>query len=85
MFRKPSRVDSVRGNKRVEFSYDRMEPRQFLTVTSSFDAGTLSIELSEQMDRANIEVIDDVVRVDGQIVDGDPLAVGFQLSSRLNT
>ena len=78
-------MDSVRGNKRVEFSYDRMEPRQFLTVTSSFDAGTLSIELSEQMDRANIEVIDDVVRVDGQIVDGAPLAVGFQLSSRLNT
>ena len=78
-------MESVRGNKRVEFSYDRMEPRQFLTVTSSFDAGTLSIELSEQMDRANIEVIDDVVRVDGQIVDGDPLAVGFQLSSRLNT
>lgn len=70
MFRKKhSRSRYSDGNKK--HSYDRLEQRNLLAVTSFFDDGSLIVSLSEPMDVAIVDSDDGIVSVNGEIVDAD--------------
>lgn len=77
MFRKIRRGRQKCINPASSFAYDRLEQRNLLSVTQLFDGGQLSVDISDPMCVATLDVTDGIVTVNGITVDADaqPLAV----------